>query len=162
MAAPLAEPRRRAWAEVAYGLALAAAGLAIGGMTLGLKVAPLYAKVGPKAFPWAVAAALLLVGGVLAWRGWRQLAPAAGQRAPRDLPALLILGLGLLQQVLLVRWAGFVPCSAVLFLAVAVAFGRRRPLVDLAIGLALALAVYLVFTRLMGLTLPAGWLKGLV
>jgi putative tricarboxylic transport membrane protein len=147
-----------AWAEVAYGLGLAAAGVAIGVLTTQIKVAPLYSKVGPTVFPWAVAGGLLLIGLVLALRGWRR----GTKPAPRDLAALALLALGLLQQILLVRWAGFVPSAALLFLATATAFGRRRPLVDLAIGLVLALGSYLVFTRLLGLSLPAGWLAGVL
>lgn len=148
----------RSPAEVLYGLGLAVAGVALGAMTLDLRVPPIHAKIGPTAFPWIVAGGLVLIGGFLAWRGWRQ--PAAP--APRDLVAPAILAVGLLQQILLVSWAGFVPTAALLFTAVAIAFGRRRPLVDLAIGLVLALGVYLVFTRLLGLSLPGGWLAGVL
>jgi putative tricarboxylic transport membrane protein len=148
----------RAWAEVAYGLGLAAAGVALGVLTTEIKVAPIYAKIGPTVFPWMAAGGLVLVGFTLAWFGWRQTA----QPAPRDNLGLIVLGAGLLQQILLVGWAGFVPTAALLFLATAAAFGRRRPLVDLAIGLVLALAVYLLFTRLLGLSLPAGWLAGIL
>ena len=158
MAAPTQGESRRALAEVFYGLGLAAAGVALGVLTLEIRVPKVHAKVGPTVFPWAVAGGLVLVGAALAWRAWRQRAPGT----PRDLTALAILSLGLLQQILLVGWAGFVPTAALLFAAVATAFGRRRPLIDLAIGLALALSVYLVFTRLLGLSLPAGWLKGLL
>ena len=151
-----AAPGRPALAEVAYGLGLAAAGVALGVLTTEIKVAPIYAKVGPTVFPWMVSGGLVAVGLTLAWFAWRL--PATP--APRDNLGLLVLAAGLLQQILLVRWAGFVPTAALLFLATAVAFGRRRTLVDLAIGLVLALVVYLLFTRLLGLTLPAGWLEG--
>jgi len=147
---------RRGLAELLYGLALALSGVAIGLLTLQIKVAPLHAKVGPTAFPWLVAGGLLLIGLALAVKGWRQ--RAAGP--PLDWPAVLLLAAGLLQQILLLTWAGFVPTAALLFAAVATAFGRRRPLVDLAIGLGLALLAFLVFTRLLGLTLPAGFLAG--
>jgi len=155
---PPAGAGRRALAEVAYGLGLAAAGVALGVMTQDIRVPKIHAKVGPTVFPWLVAGGLVLIGLSLAWRNWRRRPEAQ----PRDLLALAILAAGLLQQILLVAWAGFVPTATLLFAAVATAFGRRRPLVDLAIGLALALAVYLIFTRLLGLALPAGWLTGVL
>jgi len=150
---------RASWGELAYGLGLIAVGLALGAMTLDIKVPKIHAKVGPTVFPWVVAGGLVLIGGALAWRAWRA---QRGPLQPRDLVALAILAGGLLQQILLVAWAGFVPTAAVLFAAVATAFGRRRPLIDLAIGLVLALIAYLVFTRLLGLALPAGWLAGVI
>jgi putative tricarboxylic transport membrane protein len=154
-----APPGRRPWGELAYGLGLVAVGVALGVLTLGIKVPKIHANVGPTVIPWVVAGGLVLIGGALAWRAWRlQQAPSPA----RDLTALAILAGGLLQQILLVAWAGFVPTAAVLFAAVATAFGRRRLPVDLAIGLVLALAVYLGFTRLLGLSLPAGWLAGVI
>lgn len=150
---------RRSLADVLYGLGLVAVGIAIGAMTLGIKVPKIHAKVGPTVFPWVVAGGLVLIGGTLAWRAWRE---RTGPAPPRDWMALVILALGLLQQIVFVTWAGFVPTAAVLFASVAVAFGRRRPLADLAIGLVLSLAVYLAFTRLLDLSLPAGWLAGLL
>jgi putative tricarboxylic transport membrane protein len=152
-------PGRACWGELAYGLGLVAVGFALGVLTLDIKVPKVHAKVGPTIFPWVVAGGLVLIGAALAWRAWRA---ERGPLQPRDLTALAILAGGLLQQILLVAWAGFVPTAAVLFAAVATAFGRRRPLVDLAIGLALALIAYLVFTRLLGLGLPAGWLAGVL
>jgi putative tricarboxylic transport membrane protein len=160
MDAPAVSAGRRSLPDVFYGLGLMAVGIALGVMTLGIKVPKIHANVGPTVFPWVVAGGLVLIGGALAWRAWR--VQAAGEAPPRDWPALLILLAGLLQQILLVRWAGFVPTAAVLFMAVALAFGRRRPLVDLAIGLVLSVAVYLIFTRLLGLSLPAGVLKGVL
>lgn len=154
---------RRSLGEVFYGLGLMAVGIAVGAMTLDIKVPKIHAKVGPTVFPWAVAGGLVLIGGALAWRAWRrQAGPDHPGAPPRDWMALAILALGLLQQILFVGWAGFVPTAAVLFASVAVAFGRRRLLVDLAIGLVLSLAVYLIFTRLLGLSLPAGWLAGVL
>jgi putative tricarboxylic transport membrane protein len=48
--------------------------------------------------------------------------------------------------------------GAVLFVFVARGFGSRRFLRDLAIGVALALAVYLFFSQLLNVNLPAGWM----
>ena len=51
---------------------------------------------------------------------------------------------------------GFIPGTAILFAATATAFGRRAYLVDLAIGLVLSILVYLLFARLLSLSLPMG------
>jgi putative tricarboxylic transport membrane protein len=51
---------------------------------------------------------------------------------------------------------------AVLFATTATAMGRRKPAADLAIGLALGLLVYLMFAKLLSLSLPAGPLESLI
>jgi putative tricarboxylic transport membrane protein len=51
---------------------------------------------------------------------------------------------------------------ALLFAATARGFGRRALLVDLLIGLALGLVVYLMFTKLLTLALPQGPLERLI
>jgi putative tricarboxylic transport membrane protein len=58
--------------------------------------------------------------------------------------------------MLLMRPAGFVIASAVLFVAVTYAFGSRRPVLNAAVGLALCAATYVAFTFGLGLGLPAG------
>jgi putative tricarboxylic transport membrane protein len=56
---------------------------------------------------------------------------------------------------------GFVAACTVLFAGTAWAFGRRKPLADIAIGCALALVTYLAFTKLLRLGLPQGPLERL-
>src|SRR3546814_19073658 len=62
--------------------------------------------------------------------------------------------------------AGFVVASTVLFVAVARAFGSRRPLLDTVIGLVLCAVPQIGFTWGLGLRLPAGifagFLKGMM
>jgi putative tricarboxylic transport membrane protein len=50
----------------------------------------------------------------------------------------------------------------VLFAATATAFGRRAIHIDLAIGLVLAIVVFLLFDKLLTLSLPAGPLERLL
>ena len=57
---------------------------------------------------------------------------------------------------------GFILGSALLFAFTARAFGRRHLLVDIAIGFALALLVFLLFNNLLSLTLPEGPLERLL
>ena len=51
---------------------------------------------------------------------------------------------------------GFVPASALFFVAVAWILGSRRIVRDAVTGVLLALAVYLSFTRLLEIGLPSG------
>jgi putative tricarboxylic transport membrane protein len=59
----------------------------------------------------------------------------------------------------LIHRAGFVLAQAVLFACVARGFGSTRIARDLAIGLAIALAVFLFFVKFLNVNLPAGWLR---
>ena len=115
---------------------------------------------GPKAMPIVVAAGLALLAAgnlILALRGDL---PA---REHLDLrPILLIVG-GLIAVMALVAFGGgFVLAMAILFAATAAAFGRRAFLVDLAIGLVLGVVIYLLFVKLLTLSLPAGPLERLI
>ena len=116
--------------------------------------------VGPKAMPIVVATglALLAIGNlVIALRG-----DFPEREQPAQLPILLILG-GLAAVIVLIGvGGGFIPAMTVLFAATAAAFGRRAIMVDLAIGFALALAAYLMFAKLLSLSLPMGPLERLL
>lgn len=54
--------------------------------------------------------------------------------------------------------AGFIIASTLLSMTVAAGFGSRRPLRNAAVALVLSAALYVAFTRGLGLTLPAGLL----
>jgi putative tricarboxylic transport membrane protein len=116
--------------------------------------------VGPKAMPIVVAAGLglLAIGNlVMAFRGEF---PEREQAA--HLPIVLILG-GLAAVVVLIAiGAGFIPAVTVLFAATAAAFGRRAVLTDLAIGFVLGVGAYLMFAKLLSLSLPMGPIERLL
>ena len=116
---------------------------------------------GPQAMPVVVALGLAALGGakaILAFRG----EPGVDQEALDPKPILLILGgLGILI-VLLALGGGFIVGTAILFAATAAAFGRRAMLADLGIGLVLAAAIYLLFSKLLSLSLPVGPLERLI
>ena len=105
--------------------------------------------------------ALVLVG--LCVTGVAALLPLLRQRvhtAPRQWSGgwrrVGILGLGMLLDVVLLERLGFVIASAVLFWLVARAFDQRRPLRDGAFAIATSLLAYLLFVRVLKLSLPAG------
>ncbi|MDP1865798.1 MAG: tripartite tricarboxylate transporter TctB family protein [Bradyrhizobium sp.] len=74
----------------------------------------------------------------------------------------LILGGLALLIVIIGLGGGFIPATTALFVATATAFGRRAILADLAIGLVLTTLIYLAFSRLLTLSLPAGPLERLL
>ena len=171
---------RRAAAEIILGLGIAALGAFILYEAQAIHVIPIYAKVGPKDIPILVGAILALLGLALAWQGWRakpapQLdppnvmdapgskldAPGSGGDATDWIPVVAI-ALGLIQQILLFEFLGFVPTAAILFFCVSFGFGSRRYLRDIIIAIALAVVAYVGFVHALGLHLPAGILGGVL
>jgi putative tricarboxylic transport membrane protein len=57
---------------------------------------------------------------------------------------------------------GFIPGITILFAATAAAFGRRAFVIDLGIGFVLAIVVYVLFVKLLTLSLPVGPLERLL
>ncbi|WP_309570651.1 tripartite tricarboxylate transporter TctB family protein [Deinococcus sp.] len=126
------------------------------------------AVVGPRVFPLIVGIGTLLLGLILTaltLRGDRA-EPSAEEDADPDAPADLsspgiILGGFLLGSVLLAP-LGFVVGTALMYFSVAFAFGERRSGLMAFVSLIVALVTYVVFTRGLGLSLPAGLLKGIL
>jgi putative tricarboxylic transport membrane protein len=130
-------------------------GLFVAVETALLRTGPGYAAIGPKLFPWLVAAGLLLVGAALLYEA-RAGAVAHPAGFDLDLVPPLMVSAGLVLQILLMRPAGFVLATTVLFVAVARALGSRRLVLDFVVGFVLCLAAYVAFTWGLGLILPAG------
>jgi putative tricarboxylic transport membrane protein len=121
--------------------------------------------VGPAAAPTLIAGGMILLGLVTLLAAWRGAAAeeAEAEEGPLDGSAVVIIMLSLAALIaLMTLGGGFIPASAVLFAGTAWAFGRRRLLADVAIGLVLALVIYAVFTKLLTLALPEGPLERLV
>lgn len=116
-----------------------------------------YDQIGPTTVPYAVAGMLLLVAIGTAISGWRGTFPVP---EPQAFGPVAIILAGLVAQVLLLRPAGFILSSAVMFVAVAFALGERRLQFTVPSALVLATLVWLVFDRLLKLTLPQSFLEG--
>ncbi len=147
-------------------------GVALGALALGLLVligslsidlGAGYDRIGPRFFPYLVAAGTLLCGALLLKEALRRGKASRREHASRTSRSVaLTLGLALASSVLFLERAGFVLTAALLFWLVARAFESPRPLRDAAVGLALSVAAYLAFTRGLGLVLPGGLLGGLL
>lgn len=115
---------------------------------------------GPDAAPKVVAAGLAvlaLANFVSAWRG------TMPHRERGDLGAIAWIIGGLLALIAIIAFGGgFIPATAILFAATARAFGRRALLADLGIGLVLGVVAYLLFAKLLTLSLPMGPLEQLI
>ncbi|MEV4574545.1 tripartite tricarboxylate transporter TctB family protein [Nonomuraea jabiensis] len=132
-----------------------------------------YQAVGPRAFPLLVGAGLAVVsviGVVQAFRpGTRAPATAVDAGVPEDgggeaaekphWPSVLLLIGSLAAYALLLVPAGYWQATTAFFVAVARVLGSRRLVRDVLVGLALALATYFLFDRLLGITLPPGLVR---
>lgn len=90
----------------------------------------------------------------------REAPPSAANETPRPWPAIAMIAIGILVDVLLVERGGFVIASTALFWATARAFDPNHPARDAAFALAVSIGAYLLFARLLELPLPAGILAG--
>lgn len=140
---------------VALGLGFCAGAFAIPGEAA-------YAGVGPRAFPLMIGGALAILGVIFAasvGRG-REIRAEGGEDVDGSLPADWtaigwVLG-GLVLAVLLIERAGFLLSAGLLFVLTARGFGSTRVLRDATVGLALAVLIFLLFARALGVSLPGG------
>jgi putative tricarboxylic transport membrane protein len=155
------KPARRGvdWAGVAI-----AAGLAILALVIALDAMRIHANVtygmGPQAIPIAIAIGLgvLAIGNLVnALRG------DVPEREHMDFRPVGLVLAGLAAMIAIIDFGGgFIPAMTVLFAATATAFGRRAILTDLVIGFVIGTVIYVVFSQLLTLSLPAGPLERLL
>jgi len=160
---------RRSSAEIALSLGVLALGLGVAGVTAQLPTEGGYAGIGPNFVPGVVAAGIILLGLWLAYEafsgGWRNGLPDdPAERGEHAFHAASFgwITAGLAAHMALIGTAGFVLAGTALFAGVARGFGSRRIARDAALGLVLALAVFLFFVKLLNVNLPAGWLLPLL
>jgi putative tricarboxylic transport membrane protein len=151
-------------AALAAGVLLVGALLAFGALSISTEAG--YGGVGPNFLPWVVSAALVVCGALLLWQalsgGFREReAPSGAARG--DWVALAWVSAGVLVTAALITRVGFVLACALCF-ALAVrglrgAEGRpagdvKQTTIDLATGIAIALPVFWLFTKLLAINLP--------
>lgn len=112
-----------------------------------------YARIGPQTVPYAVALCLAVLGVWTVFEAWRGDFP---EREPQEIrPVLWIVG-GLLAQMILIRFVGFSIATGLLFAMTARGMGRVNLAMALASGIVISFLVWLLFARVLQLTLPAG------
>lgn len=111
-------------------------------------------------YPIVVLAGLLIFGGLAVWSVRRHPPSAIQEDEPASWTPVGWLAVGIIVHLLLAERGGFVVASAPLFWCTARAFDPRRPLRDAAFSVAISVGAYLLFARVLQLTLPAGVLEG--
>ncbi len=160
--------------QTALGLGIVAVGGVLAYGALFISSASGYSGVGPNFLPWVVAAALVVCGLLLVREarsgGFREMEPPSGA-TQGDWRALAWVSAGVLANAALITRIGFVLSCALCF-ALAVrglrssegrpAGNARQTAVDAATGLAIALPVYWMFTKVLSIGLPgltgSGWI----
>ncbi|HET6967097.1 MAG TPA: tripartite tricarboxylate transporter TctB family protein [Ornithinibacter sp.] len=124
--------------------------------------------VGPRALPFVIGAALLLISVLYALdvaRGGVGEAEAGEDvelGVPSDWRTVGILAGAFVVNALLIERLGWVISGALLFAMSAYALGNRHHVRGLAIGVAMSLATFYAFAIGLGVTLPAGILQGIL
>jgi putative tricarboxylic transport membrane protein len=113
-------------------------------------------------YPLLVLTGLVVCGIAAAFAALRSARVSALESAGPKWRALALIAGGIALDLLLIERAGFVPASAALFWLTARAFDASRPARDALFGLAVSIAAYLLFARLLQLPLPSGVLAGWV
>ena len=141
--------------EAVLGAVVLGLGLFIATETSLMEVAASNAAIGPRLFPFLVAAGLLAVGAAVLWQAF--FGHIAHERGfELDWRAVALVSGGLLLQMFLVESLGWIIASTLMFLAATLAFRERRVLISIAIGLVLTGLTYWVFNYGLGLSLPIG------
>lgn len=119
-----------------------------------------FAILGAHVYPCAVAVFLGSIGALMGFQavtgGLRNVSDSEkmAQAQPGGKTGATWVTAGLAGLALLISHIGFVLAAALLFACSARGFGSRRPVRDIAIGIALTLPVYWLFTTGLGVTLP--------
>jgi putative tricarboxylic transport membrane protein len=141
------------WAGVAIAVALAMLAVVLVVDAMRIQASVTYGM-GPQAVPIAIAVGfgLLAVGNLVnALRG------DFPEREHMDFRPVGLVLAGLAVMIAIIGLGGgFIPAMTVLFATTATAFGRRAILTDVVIGFVIGTVIYVTFSRLLTLSLPAG------
>ena len=111
-------------------------------------------------YPLVVLAGLLIFGCLVVWRVVRDSGGLSPVEPPASWTPVGWLVVGVVVHLLLAERGGFVVASVPLFWCTARAFDSSRPVRDAAFSVAISVGAYLLFARVLQLTLPAGILEG--
>jgi putative tricarboxylic transport membrane protein len=152
-----AAPRRSDRGEVAISVGLIVLAIVVVVQSFAISGEGGYSAIGPRFSPLLVAVGLAVIGALLlreALRGgWRAMEGAVPAERFEPMPFAWIAG-GLLVHMAIIGVVGFTVASTLLFASVARGMGSRRALRDLIIGAVFAAIIFLLFTRVLNLSLP--------
>ncbi|MDO9416662.1 tripartite tricarboxylate transporter TctB family protein [Pararhizobium sp.] len=155
---PSPETRRPDWAALVIAAFLAGLAALIFWDVSRLATLGGYSQVGPATVPNWIAFGLL---GLAVWTVFAAFRNDFPEREHQEVaPVIWIVG-GLALQLLLLKHAGFSIATGILFAATARGFGKKKIWISLPVGILLCLVVWLIFARLLQLSLPAGPLERL-
>jgi putative tricarboxylic transport membrane protein len=144
--------------ELLLAFGLLAFGVYILFQTRDIAGAQAYEQLGPRLFPLLIGAGMAICGAGLIWQalsgGWRDMPSQESHRHP-DWFAFGLIGAALVLHMALIGLIGFVLATTLMFVLVARGFGSRRWQRDVAIGATLSILAFYLFTRALGLHLPA-------
>lgn len=150
--------------------ALVVLGIGVVALTqaFGIRESAGYSVVGPRFFPMVIAMGLVLWGLAFLVRT-TPLAPdealaeqAAAEEAATHWATVLTIMSLLVFYVFALGPLGYTLATALFFPVAARVMGSRNFLRDLLTGIVLGLVIYIVFTRFLGVRLPAGLLAGIL
>lgn len=160
--------KKEAVGELAFAGSLLLLGVVVLIDAKNMLVPPGSGSVGPQVFPTIIGIFIVLVAIGLAIEIFRgNLGQPEGTEfgeihAKTDWKTLGIVTGSILTYPFLIESAGFVVASTVVFFGVGFAYGARKFIKNFLIALIFALLVYLTFTKLLNVSLPAGILKGIL
>jgi putative tricarboxylic transport membrane protein len=143
-------------ASFIIGLGLALLGAFLVWQAFSIRMMPSDQLMGPRLFPVVIGAGMALLGLATMFTAVTTAPDPVEEGARFDWRGFAWVTASLPALALLITPAGFVIGETALFTIVARGFGSRRPGRDAAIGLLVALIVYVGFVYGLGLQLPAG------
>lgn len=117
-----------------------------------------YSQVGPTTVPYAIAYCLIGLAIWTAIEAFRNEFPVRERQQYG--PVVWIVG-GLVAQMLLLKVAGFSVATGLLFAMTAAGFGKRKLWFTIPVGIAFSFVVWVIFAKLLQLSLPTGPLEHL-
>jgi putative tricarboxylic transport membrane protein len=165
-------PHKSQWQDTALGVGVLLLAILVGWQTSIIPENALYARVGPRFFPWIATGLLAVMGVLLTWQGlrggwehdeaddvdWRSL----GWISAGLIANVIFIGGVQVGSIPVVPKLGFIISSMILFVCTARAFMSEQPVRDAAIGFTLALLSYVGFDRVLGYKIGSGLIEALI
>lgn len=157
--------KKEAVGELVFASSLLLLGVIVLWDTKNMEVPPGSGSVGPQVFPTIVGVFVIVIAAIYLIEILRgNLGQPEGTEFGEvlnktDWKTLGMVAASILTYPFLIERAGFVIASTLVFFGVGFAYGARKLIKNLAIALIFSLVVYLVFTKLLNVGLPAGLFK---